>query len=281
MHVLVVDAFATEPLAGRPVAVLPGAESTEETYAAVAAELGVDGVLAAEPDGLRAVGPRADVAAAVAAGALVDEGYEAGETVVEGYREMPVELAADGRVTVELPATESRPADVSAEEVADALGVDRAALADVGADLPVARVAAGAGYLAVPVNFLERLGEADPDPEWVAGLLDETDAEAAYAFTFDTLSPETDWHARVFTREGEVAASARAAAAVGDYVLRQGALDPDRRRLVAASGHHAGRPSRVVVDPTAPDARVEGTALVALDGQLTLPEPDEDDILEA
>jgi len=281
MDVLVVDAFATEPMAGRPVAVFPDADLTDDQYRAVADELGATGALAAEPDGLSAVGARADVALAVAAGALVERGREPGPATVRGHRDLQVEFAADGAVTVELPAAESRPVEVAESEVADALGVDRAALADVGADLPVARVSAGAGYLAVPVNFMEHLGSADPDREWVAGLLDEVDAEAVYAFTFDTLDGEVDWHARVLTREGEVAASARAAAATARYVLRQGALDADREELVAASGHFIDRPSRVSVDLAGPDPAVAGTSLTVFEGTVTVPEPDEDDILEA
>jgi predicted PhzF superfamily epimerase YddE/YHI9 len=281
MDVLVADAFATEPMAGRPVAVLPEAELTDDQYRAVADELGAAGTLAAEPDGLYAVGARADVAVAVAAGALVERGREPGAATVRGPRDLSVDLAADGTVTVGLPAAESRPAEVSDSEVADALGVDRAALADVGADLPMARVSAGAGYLAVPVNFMEHLGSADPDREWVAGLLDEVDAEALYAFTFDTLAAETDWHARAFTREGEAAASARAAAATGAYVRRQGAVDADRESFVAASGHFVGRPSRVGVDLAGADPEVAGTALTVFDGVVTPPEPEEDDIVEA
>ncbi|MEF8887054.1 MAG: PhzF family phenazine biosynthesis protein [Haloarculaceae archaeon] len=280
MDVLVVDAFATEPMAGRPVAVFPDADLTGDQYRAVAEELGAAGALAAEPDGLYAVGARADVALAVAAGALVERGRDPGPATVRGPRDLEAAFAADGTVTVELPAAESRPVEVSESEVADALGVDRAALADVGADLPMARVSAGAGYLAVPVNFMEHLGNADPDREWVAGVLDETDTEALYAFTFDTLAAETDWNARVFTREGEVATSARAAAAAAGYVRRQGALDADRESLVAASGHFIDRPSRVRVELAGAGPTVAGTALPVFDGTVTVPEPDEDDILE-
>jgi len=283
MDVLVADAFATEPMAGRPVAVLPGADLTDGQYRAVAEELGATGTLAAEPDGLRAVGSRADVTVAVAAGALVERGRDPGPVTVRGHSKLTAELAADGTVTVPLPAVESRPVETTTSEVADALGVDRAALADVGADLPMARVSAGTGYLAVPVNFMQHLGSADPDREWVAGILDETDAEAVYAFTFDTLSAEADWHARVFAREGEVAASARAAAATGAYVRRKGALDADRDSLVAASGNFAGRPSSVRVSLTGAGPEVAGRAPTVFDGAVTVPEPDGDgdDILEA
>lgn len=281
MDVLVVDVFATEPMAGRPVAVFPDADLTDGQYCAVGDELGATGTLAAEPDGLYAVGARADVALAVASGALVEQDHDPGPTTVQGHRELSVDIAPDGTVTVDMPPADSRPVEVAESEVADALGVDRAALADVGADLPLARVSAGAGYLAVPVNFMEHLGSADPDREWVAGILDKADAEALYAFSFDTLAAGTDWHARVFTREGEVAASARAAAATARYVLRQGALDADREKLVAASGHFVDRPSRVGVDLTGADPEVAGTALTVFDGTVTVPEPDDDDILEA
>lgn len=280
MDLLVVDAFATEPMAGRPVAVFPDADLTDGQYRAVAEELGAAGVLAAEPDGLYGVGARADVALAVAGGALVERGREPGSETLRGHRELAVETAADGTVTVALPAADSRPVGVAESEVADALGVDRAALADVGADLPLARVSAGAGYLAVPVNFMEHLGRVDPNREWVAGILDEADAEALYAFSFDTLAAGVDWHARVLTREGEVAASARATAATARYVLQQGALDADRDTLVAASGNFIDRPSRVQVDLAGADPGVTGTSLTVFDGTVAVPEPDEDDIIE-
>jgi predicted PhzF superfamily epimerase YddE/YHI9 len=279
MHVLVADAFATEPTGGCPVAVFPEGGLADDQYAAVAAELGADGAVVATDDGFRTVGPGGDVAAAVAIGALTSLGLDPGEVTLQGA-DLPASVVADGRVQVDLPAAESRPVDPGEAELAEALGIDRAALTDVGADLPPARVGAGEGYLAVPVNFMEHLAAADPDREAIADLLAATGTEGVYAFTFDTLAPETTWHARVFTRDGERAVSARAAAACGTYARRQGALDADAERAVAASGQFVERPSRVTVDLTA-EARASGRAVVAFDGSVTPPEPEEDDILEA
>jgi predicted PhzF superfamily epimerase YddE/YHI9 len=76
-----------------------------------------------------------------------------------------------------------------------------------------------------------------------------------------------------------------ASGAVGSYLRYQGALD-EEDPLVFEQGHFRDRPGRVLVDTregeegeTAP--RVGGQAVTALDGDLTIPDSDEDDIIEA
>jgi predicted PhzF superfamily epimerase YddE/YHI9 len=278
MHVLVVDAFATEPMAGRPVAVVPDGGLSDDQYRAIAGELGADAVLAVEDGAPRAVGEGGHVSAAVAAGALVDEAYEPGDVTVTGTTELSATVRADGTVAVDLPPAEHRVVDADDREIADVLGIDSAALADVGADLPAARVDAGRGALAVPVNFLEHLGGADPDGAALAALLDAVDAALLYAFTFDTLAAGTAWHARAFSPDGERVAAARAAAACGAYVRDAGAIDADETEVVAASGQFLDRPSRVTVDLEA--SRVRGHALTVFDGTVTVPDSSEDDIIE-
>jgi predicted PhzF superfamily epimerase YddE/YHI9 len=279
MDALVVDAFATGPMTGRPVVVLPAAELTADQYRAVRRELGADSLVVDEAGRLRAVG--AGPTPGVAAGALVrDGGREPGAVTVVGERERTATLAADEPTWVEVASVADDPVDAGLTEVADALAVDEAALADVGADLPLARVTVGErAYLAVPVNFLEHLGGADPDREWVAGILDTVDAAALYAFTFDTLDADADFHARVFGREGERALSARGGVACAGYVRAAGAVDADRERFTAASGHYLDRPSRVEVDLAGP--RVGGRAVTVFEGTVTVPEGDDDDIIEA
>ncbi|MFB6298599.1 MAG: PhzF family phenazine biosynthesis protein [Salinirussus sp.] len=298
MQVLVVDAFATEPMAGRPVAVLPDADPTptDDQARAVAAELGATGTLLDGPDGLRHVGREngasgagdATVAGSVAAGSLVDRDCrEPGTVPVAGTR-FSVTVEADGTAGLELAVSHDE-AGVATGRIAGALGVDPAALRDVGADLPPARVVAGSAVLAVPVNFSDHLAQATPDPAAVAGLLDDADATAVYAFSFDTLSADADWLARVFAPGGELAVSARGAAGCGVYGLQQGAFDAGTDTLVAASGGFLDRPSRVTVDPSGERTddsgrrlvRVSGHSTVAFDGSVTLPPADDDDIIRA
>lgn len=310
MHALVVDAFATEPMAGQPVAVLPDADPTDAQARAVAGELGTTGALVNGPEGLRyvAVDPgragadterddeRGAVAGAVAAGALFErDRLDAGTHVVAtGDTDRPVTITADsgGRATVDLPAPEHREPGVSTARIADALGIDVATIRDVGADLPPARVTAGRGVLAVPVNFFEHLGNADPDPAAVGDLLAAAGAAAVYAFTFDTLSAGATWTARIFTRDGERPVSARGGVAAGAYAKRHGAFDAGRTEAVATSGQFLDRPSRVTVDLSGAGERTTeaategvwragGSALTVFDGSVTEPPDADDDILEA
>lgn len=310
MHVLVVDAFAAEPMAGQPVAVLPDADPTDAQARAVAGELGATGALVNGPEGLRYVavdpgragadarngGERGAVAGAVAAAALFERDHlDAGtHGVAAGDASRPVTVTVDSgeKATVDLPAPEHREPGVSTARIADALGIDAATIRDVGADLPPARVAAGRGVLAVPVNFFEHLGAADPDLAAVGDLLVAADAAAVYAFTFDTLSAGATWNARIFTRDGERPVSARGAVAAGAYARQRGAFDADRTEFVATSGQFLDRPSRVRVDPsgategttaeTTDEWRAGGAALTVFDGSVTEPpDPDDDDILEA
>jgi len=297
MHVLVVDAFATEPMTGQPVAVLSDADPTDDQARAVAGELGAAGTLVNGPDGLRYVAvdcgttgadaggddERGTVAGAVAAVALFERDRLAAGThvVATGDADCPVTVTidAEGGATVDLPGPEHREPDVSVTRIAGALGVDPATVRDVGADLPPARVAAGRGFLAVPVNFFEHLGDANPDPAAVGDLLSAAGAAAVYAFTFDTLSAGATWSARIFTRDGERPVSARGAVAAGAYAKRHGAFDASRTEAVVTSGQFLDRPSRVTVDlsgATEGGWHAGGSALTVLDGSVTAP-PDVDD----
>jgi len=279
MHVLVVDAFATEPMAGRPIAVFPGGGGTDDQYRAVASELGAVGTLVAEPEP-RTLDHEGAVAAAVACGAL-DTATETEAVTVTDGPDLPLARNPDGTVPVELPSVAHRELDRDTDGVADVLGVDPASLADVGADLPMVRVRAGRSALAVPVNFMEHLGRADPDYGALAGLLSDVEVDLLYLFTFDTVAAEADFEARVFTPAGERAADARASAATGVYLSRTGTVEPEDGQLTADSGGFIDRPSRVQVgvgDGQRPV--VSGPTVTVFDGTAVLPEPDDDGIIE-
>jgi predicted PhzF superfamily epimerase YddE/YHI9 len=120
------------------------------------------------------------------------------------------------------------------------------------------------------------------------------------AFTFDTLVEEADVHARIFdpgatgnggatstetatgntgTADTEVAASGLASAACGAYLSAHDAFDGDREVVGIESGHVLDRPARLTTTvATAP--RVAGSGLVAVDGSVTVPEAESDDIVE-
>lgn len=50
------------------------------------------------------------------------------------------------------------------------------------------------------MNFLERLGEAEPDMAAIEAITEAHDVAGVYAFTFDALDAESTLHGRAFAR---------------------------------------------------------------------------------
>jgi len=302
-QVVLADAFATEPGGGVPVAVLPdAADLGNEQVRAVARELAALVTTVptdSPPESLRAVGPRGTAdphAVAVAAIAVAAErgwldGDDDGFTLTIAGADLDVTVAGDGRAWVDIDEPDPQTADVDVGAVADALGIDGATLRDVGADLPPFRVSAGVEALAVPVNFLEHLGSATPDPAALGAL---AGVDVVCPFTFDTLAADTACHARTFVprdTSASRAGSARSwvretgsevpvvpgvAAGVATHLVREGVVEA--AEPVVEGGHYLDRPGRVHVDPDGP--RVGGRAVLSLDGRVTVPPAGDDDILE-
>jgi len=300
-RVQLVDAFTTEPMAGNPAGVVAEAEDlADDQMEAIASELGASEtafVLASEAADrrLRYFTPEREVDlcghATVAAFASLSERGEVANGVHSAETEagtFDVEVEPDGTVWHTQSPPEIREVDVSIEEAADALGLDTPALSEVGEDLPIARASTGLPFLVVPVGYFEQLSAVDPDLAAIEKLCKLNGAEGLYAFTFDTLEGEATLHGRSFAPLAgipEDPVTGTASGAVGAYLRYQGALDAEDP-LIFEQGHFLDRPGRVLVDTregeegeTAP--RVGGRAVTTLDGDLTVPESDEDDIIEA
>ncbi|MFA9517344.1 PhzF family phenazine biosynthesis protein [Halopenitus sp. H-Gu1] len=313
-RMLLVDAFTTDPLAGNVAGVVPNADGlSEDRMRAIAAEIG-----ASETAFVREVAesksdpgpesesesetPTADIRiqyftpsrevdlcghATIATFAhLFDDGVlEAGTHVLAtNVGPIDVEIESNGIIRLCRPVETVEPVDIDYETLGEALGILPAAFADVGADLPVARASIGLPFLLVPVNFLERLGEGDPDPEAVESLSERFDVAGIYAFTFDTLEADSTIHARAWApalgvHEDPVTGTASGAA--GAYLRNQDVFDGDHPDEVCIEqGHFVDRPGRVRVRVDGDRVFVGGRAVTALDGELAVPEPDADEILE-
>ena len=105
-------------------------------------------------------------------------------------------------------------------------------------------------------------------------------------FTFDTLEGESTLHGRAWVPGAgidEDPVTGTASGATGAYLEHFDAFDDDTpEEMVFEQGHFVDRPGTVRVraaDGGAPT--VGGTAVETLDGDLAVPEADEDDILEA
>lgn len=297
---LLVDAFAAEPTAGTPTGVVPDAAGlTDDQLRAVASELGARAtafVLPAEAADrrLRFFTPTGEVersatATVAAHAALYERGIAAaGEwTVATGDDTVDGETKENGAVWVDLGHAEVTEVDLAYGDVADALGVDPATLQDVGADLPLATADAGESWLAVPINYFEHLSGLSVDAAAVDDLCDAADADGVYPFTFDTVGGDatrrSTLHGRAF-RAGaggtEAPISGTAAGAVAAFVRRRGALDATIEQILVEGGHFRDRPGTVSVDTDGDEVWIGGRGATALDGSVSVPEPNDDDIIE-
>ena len=294
---LLVDAFTDEPLAGNPAGVVPDGDGLDdEQMQAIASELGASETAflrssEAADRAVRYFTPKTEVDmcghATIASHAYLYEHDEidAGDHTLETQAGvLDIEVTDDGGVWMTQTQPEIRQADLDYDRVADALGVDVAALEDVGADLPLARSTTGLPFLVIPVNFLEHLSGADPDPDAVAGLAADHGATGVYAFTFDALDGASTLHARMFAPGAGVPedpVTGTASGACGAYLHTVDAFDDPPGEMRFEQGHFVDRPGVVRVRIDDDGVRVGGRAVTALDGTLVVPPSDDDDILEA
>lgn len=292
--VLLIDAFAAEPMAGNPTGVVTNADGlSDNQLRGIASELGasatafvVDSDRAdrrlrcfdAESDCDRV--EQATVAAHAALyerGALADGEYQ----VETGGPTIDVEIKPDGTVWLDQGSADNREVGIDHEDAADALGVDVASLRDVGADLPLAVADTGEPWLVVPVNYFQHLSGLDPDMAAVRALCDRVDAEGVYPFTFDTISGEATLHGRAFRPgTGEEPVTGSPAGACAAYVRYQGAFDTTIDQIVVEGGHFLDRPGHVRVDTDGLEAWVGGRAVTTMQGSMTVPDDVDDEILE-
>jgi trans-2,3-dihydro-3-hydroxyanthranilate isomerase len=292
-----IDAFTDEALSGNAAGVMPNAAGlSDDQRQAIARELAVSET-AFLTDSERAdrriryFTPTTEVDlcghATVASHAhLFEEGeIEAGTHTLEtNVGVLDIEVRSDGTVWMGQDEPRIERVDPDYGTVAEALGIDHAALTDVGADLPLAVSSTGFPVLVVPVNFLEHLGNADPDDREIAELCEDVGAMGLYAFTFDSLAPESTLHGRMFApRAGipEDPVTGTASGAAGAYLREFEAFGDSGvpEEMVFEQGHFVNRPGEVRVR-VGEAIRVGGRAVEALSGTLRVPEVGDDGIIE-
>jgi PhzF family phenazine biosynthesis protein len=296
IRVLQVDAFTDEPLTGNPAGVVPNADGlSDDQMQAIAAEMAVSetAFLRSSEDADRRVRyftptQEVDLCGHATIGSfahLHDEDLEPGSTTLEtNVGVLDIEVAADGTVWMTQDEPSIREVDVGYDRVANALGVDAAALEGASADIPLAVSSTGLPFLIAPITYLSDVGNAEPDMAAIEDLTDAVDAAGVYLFSFDALEPESTLHGRMFAPGAGVPedpVTGTASGAVCAYLDRFGAFDddlPDELRL--EQGHYVDRPGlvRVRLDDA---VRVGGRGVTVLDGSIVVPEDAEDEILEA
>ena len=295
-QVFIVDACAAEPTGGVPVAVLSEDGLTDDQLRAVADELAAT-VAVPEDDSLRIVGtdgsldtPPTRTAATV--GTLGHQ-YERGEREADEYAistpagTLETEVTTDGGVWVRQDQPTVSAASVDESRVATALGIDPAAIRDVGADLPPMVLSAGVDALAVPVNFLEHVSHATADPSTLGAVAEDADVDAVCAFTFDTLAADAACHLRTFVPPGrrlgrhtvnvETPAFPALAGGLVSTLFERGIIEDATTSV--EQGHFLDRPGRIHVEADS-GLRVGGHTVTSLDGSVTVPADEDDDIIE-
>ncbi|GAA0512943.1 phenazine biosynthesis protein PhzF family [Halorubrum aquaticum] len=320
---LLVDAFTDDPLAGNVAGVVPDAAGlSDDRMRRIAGELGasetaflapvddggdddedVDGGNADSRRRVRYFTPTDEVdlcghaTVGSYAALFADGAIDAGDHVLRtNVGDLTITVTETGRVWMRQRPPTVETVEVDADRFGAALGIDPAALRDVGADLPVAVASTGLPFLVVPVNFLERLGEADPDMRAIEDLSAEFDVAGVYAFTFDALEADSTLHGRAFAPAigvPEDPVTGTASGAVGGYLRAVEAFDGDfPEELRFEQGHFVDRPGHVQVrvgeDESVENGgdddvtvKVGGDAVISLEGELRIPEEEDDEIIEA
>jgi len=293
----IVDAFTDEPLAGNAAGVVPDGEGLhDEAMQAIARELAVSETAFLLPSDradrrVRYFTPTQEIDlcghATIAShvhlfeDGVVDAGTHSLETNV-GVLE--IEIEEDGTVWMTQDDPEIRRVDLDYERVAGALGVDLAGLTELEDELSMAVSSTGVPFLLVPAAYLENVGEADPDVAAVEELCEAVEATGVYLYTFDALEADSTLHGRAFVPLAGVPedpVTGTASGAVAAYLDHVGAFDRDfPDELVLEQGHFVDRPGRVRVR-VEDEVRVGGRGAVAVDGTLSVPDIEGDDIIEA
>jgi len=297
---LLVDAFTTEPLTGNAAGVVPDSDGlSEKQMQAVARELSVSETAflrsSTEADRkVRYFSPTQEVdlcghATIAAHGFLHDEGIiDAGTHTLETeVGVLDIEVTESGSVWMTQNAPQIFEVDLDYSEAGEALGIDAAAFKDVGADLPPAYASTGLPFLLLPVNFLEHLSGMEPDMAAVEALADRHDCAGVYVFTFDAVgrSQDSTLHGRAFVPGlgiDEDPVTGTASGACGAYLDHFAAFDDEfPERMTFEQGHFLDRPGYVGVRVDGRTVQVGGDSVVSMDGSLTVPDQEEDEIIEA
>lgn len=295
LRAFLVDAFTNEPYGGNPAGIVPdGSDLNEGQMQSIASELGASETAFIRSTDAADVRIRyftptnevdlcghATIASLVTLSEL--ERFEAGGHQIETNVGVLDTTVTEDSVAWMTQATPDVTAiDLSYDRISSILGVELAALEDIGKDLPIARASTGLPFIVVPLAFLENLGGANPDFDAVESVAEEFDAEGIYAFTFDTIAAESTLHGRAFVPGSGVPedpVTGTASGATGAYLQAFEAFEDLPEEMRFEQGHFVDRPGTVRVKVGA-DVEVGGPATVTLDGKIAVPPAKDEEILD-
>ncbi len=290
-----VDVFASRPLTGNPLSLVPDAdELTEPQMQAIAREFNQSETTfvlrpTVHPTGagatwrLRSFTPiGAEVFGAghnalgawlwLAAAGRIAAGAGQRLTQEIGDQVLPVEVrrADDGNVSVTMDQSEATFGEMVDDrtELAAALSLGPADLVP-GETAQV--VDTGAGHLLVPVRDRAAVDRAVPVTDRLATLLRQAGGEGCYLYSRDLADAVA--YTRFFNPTMGIAEDPATGTAAGPLVARlvaEGKVAGDGRPVIVEQGHKLGRPSRIQVSVAGPQVRVGGSGLVVAEGTIAL-----------
>jgi trans-2,3-dihydro-3-hydroxyanthranilate isomerase len=297
-----VDVFASRPLTGNPLSLIPDADGLAEAQMqAIAREFNqsettfvlrpsVPGATyrlrSFTPIGAEVFGAGHNALGAWLWLAHADRLPAAGPLTQEiGSEVLPVEVSRgdDGLVSVTMAQAAPRFGGVAGDraELAASLGL---AEADLVPDQPAQVVDTGAGHLLVPLRDRAAVDRAVPATERLAAVLRQAGGEGCYLYSRDPSGGDAVApgdavepgaavaYTRFFNPTMGIAEDPATGTAAGPLVARlvaEGQV-PDGRPVIVEQGFALGRPSRIQVSVTGPQVRVGGSGLVVAEGTLTL-----------
>ncbi len=292
-----VDVFTQEQFGGNPLAVVPDADTVDETtMRQIARELNQSETtfLSRPPDGSEADWQlRSFTAAGVEvfgaghnalgawwwlaeSGSLRMNGERSNFRQLIGNPALPVEIASRAGRPLSIGMTQTEPVFGATLEdtalLARALGVKEE---DLGGSTRAQVVSTGAAHLMVPVRNRDALAKCRPDSERLAEVLRSVGGQGCYVFTLDALASDPTAYARFFNPTvgiSEDPATGSAAGPLACYLRAQGVLKTDA--LIVHQGMEMRRPSRIEVRLDNNQVRVFGHAVVTAEGRFQLRESD-------
>ncbi|MEX2238644.1 MAG: PhzF family phenazine biosynthesis protein [Dehalococcoidia bacterium] len=293
--VKIVDAFATEPLAGNPAAVISEARGLDKaTMQRIARQLNLSETTfvfpASEPGAdyhIRFFTPGQELALAghptiatlhtlLEEGRFADRGDEFTVHQQTGVGVLPVEVRRNGDHPVLLMTQAEatlEDAETSPEELAAALGIEPSSLLDT----PIQRVNVGIPWLIAGIRDLATISTMQFDLGALARI-EVREGMGITMFTPAAAAPECSVRARSFAPadgipEDPVCGSGNGC--VGIYIAAHKLLD-GKREYVSEQGIEIGRNGRVTVRVLERGGRftpqVGGQAVTVIEGVLRLPE---------
>jgi PhzF family phenazine biosynthesis protein len=287
-----VDVFASRPLTGNPLSLVPDADGLGEVQMrAIAREFNQSETtfllrpsLPGAAVRLRSFTPiGAEVGGAghnalgawlwmEAAGRLPSAGEEL------GFRQQ----IADRVLPVEVIRRSGEPATIWMDQSPPQTGAvvrDRPALAaalglpegDLAADEPAQVVSTGAGHLLVPARNRGAVDRAAPDVARLARVLRQAGGEGCYLYSTDPVDPAgAVAYTRFFNPTVGIAEDPATGTAAGPLVARLAAIGkvPEQTTVIVEQGYALGRPSRIQVSASGNRIRVGGSGLVVAEGTL-------------